>query len=297
MRTAKRSANADPNPTCEHFELNRPVEKQLIISRRCQEKRAGRAICRIVYPHGVTIETIARISVVSEETVRRAIRNEQGDNVAKDYYYAHLVDQTYMKNYPPFRSYASYTSATTTTRRQTRKAVPRASGGKDVSAGHLKPERVPSEAREDSEHSVEKMKTQKSEMAMGQVIDLSEDTPPPNTLVEEKKSPISRPKEEPNQESQVYQWPAPPGRGGSCTSQSTVNDTEMEQEIIQEPLLMHQFLLDVGGFDLSSWEAEFQAKGISSMSHVVTIAKWPEDKLVKSLSKLFPDMSEINDSP
>ncbi|KAJ7499844.1 hypothetical protein FB451DRAFT_1385513 [Mycena latifolia] len=95
------------NPTCENFAKNRPVEKRLLISSRLFDQRpldrAGRAICRIVYAHGVKIEAIARISCVSEETgVRRALQNQplfnqSPDTIEKDYSY---VGEEYLEQYP-----------------------------------------------------------------------------------------------------------------------------------------------------------------------------------------------------
>ncbi|KAJ7775721.1 hypothetical protein DFH07DRAFT_1056851 [Mycena maculata] len=102
------------NPTCEHFARNRPVEKHFVISPRLFDQRcldrAGRAICRIVYAHGVKIETIAHISCVSDDTVRRALQNkprfdEQPDTIENDYAY---VDPEYSVQYPPISSHQSH---------------------------------------------------------------------------------------------------------------------------------------------------------------------------------------------
>jgi hypothetical protein len=59
-------------------------------------------------------------------------------------------------------------------------------------------------------------------------------------------------------------------------------------------LSIHQFLSNVGGFDLSNWQKDFESKGLSSVKTLAIIAKWQEQKLARSLSKLFPEMPDIH---
>ncbi|KAJ7165631.1 hypothetical protein C8R43DRAFT_987139 [Mycena crocata] len=54
------------------------------------------------------------------------------------------------------------------------------------------------------------------------------------------------------------------------------------------------FLNNVGGFDLTGWKDDFEVKGLSSLDVLRVIGKWDEQKLSRSLLKLFPGMSEIH---
>lgn len=112
------------NPTPSHFARNTPVELHPPVSSRLLDQRyapqhlylsvrlkapfwtrhldrEGRAICRIVYAHGLGIQFIASVFCVSEETVIRAIENKQSseehDKAENDYYY---VNNEYRNQYP-----------------------------------------------------------------------------------------------------------------------------------------------------------------------------------------------------
>ncbi|KAJ6591242.1 hypothetical protein DFH09DRAFT_1139088 [Mycena vulgaris] len=55
------------------------------------------------------------------------------------------------------------------------------------------------------------------------------------------------------------------------------------------------FLKNVGGFDLSQWQETFKKKGLPSMGDLSTLACLDEERLVKTLTKLFADqMAEVH---
>jgi hypothetical protein len=56
------------------------------------------------------------------------------------------------------------------------------------------------------------------------------------------------------------------------------------------------FLRNVGGFDLSQWQETFREKGLRNMGDLATLAGLNEDKLLKTLTKLFAghNMAEVH---
>ncbi|KAJ7481755.1 hypothetical protein FB451DRAFT_1237060, partial [Mycena latifolia] len=94
------------NPTPAHFARNTPVECHLPVSSRLLHQRhldrEGRAICRIVYAHGLGVQRIANVFCVSEDTIIQALQNnsahEQHDTEEHDYFY---VSEEYRNQYPP----------------------------------------------------------------------------------------------------------------------------------------------------------------------------------------------------
>lgn len=68
--------------------------------------REGRAICRIVFAHGMGIQYIASVFCVAEDTVIQAIENkevedqEEPDNAENDYWY---VSREFRELYPRSR--------------------------------------------------------------------------------------------------------------------------------------------------------------------------------------------------
>ncbi|KAJ6511501.1 hypothetical protein C8R47DRAFT_1095280 [Mycena vitilis] len=93
------------NPAPAHFARNTPVEMHPPLSPRLLKQRhldrEGRAICRIVYAHGIGVQNIANVFCVSEDTVSQAIENkptEKGqDREENDYWY---VSNEYRNQYP-----------------------------------------------------------------------------------------------------------------------------------------------------------------------------------------------------
>ncbi|KAJ7326200.1 hypothetical protein DFH08DRAFT_885047 [Mycena albidolilacea] len=92
------------NPAPVHFAKNSrveipPVSRRLLHQRHLD--REGRAICRIVYSHGIGIETISNVFCVADDTVIRAIENkatdEKHDKAENDYWY---VSAEYREKYP-----------------------------------------------------------------------------------------------------------------------------------------------------------------------------------------------------
>ncbi|KAJ7503464.1 hypothetical protein B0H11DRAFT_2357766 [Mycena galericulata] len=87
------------NPTPSHFAKNNPVETHPPGSRRLLQQRQldreGRAICRIVYTHGIGVERIARVFCVSDDTVIQALENKPGgeeyDKAENDYWYLIII--------------------------------------------------------------------------------------------------------------------------------------------------------------------------------------------------------------
>ncbi|KAF8178167.1 hypothetical protein K438DRAFT_1281017 [Mycena galopus ATCC 62051] len=94
------------NPTPSHFARNKPAEMHPPLSPRLIHQRRldreGRAICRIVYSHGIGIEAISRVFCVSEDTVIQALDNPptspEHDKAENDHWY---VSAEYRKHYPP----------------------------------------------------------------------------------------------------------------------------------------------------------------------------------------------------
>ncbi|KAJ7920708.1 hypothetical protein B0H13DRAFT_2421325 [Mycena leptocephala] len=93
------------NPAPAHFAKNTPVEMHPPVSPRLLQQRhldrEGRAICRIVYAHGIGIQIIANVFCVSEDTVIQAIENKptnkDHDKAENDYWY---VSDEYRNQYP-----------------------------------------------------------------------------------------------------------------------------------------------------------------------------------------------------
>ncbi|KAJ6562508.1 hypothetical protein B0H19DRAFT_1375570 [Mycena capillaripes] len=93
------------NPVPAHFARKMPVEMHPPTSKRLLQQRhldrEGRAICRIVYSHGIGVEIIATVFCVSEDTVIQAIENnptrKEHDNAGNDYWY---VSEEYRNQYP-----------------------------------------------------------------------------------------------------------------------------------------------------------------------------------------------------
>ncbi|KAJ6618762.1 hypothetical protein B0H10DRAFT_2029059 [Mycena sp. CBHHK59/15] len=93
------------NPTPAHFAKNTPVEVHPPASLRLLRQRGldreGRAICRIVYAHGIGIQCIAGVFCVSDETVIQAIENKPSDGghdkAENDYWY---VSSEFKNQYP-----------------------------------------------------------------------------------------------------------------------------------------------------------------------------------------------------
>ncbi|KAJ7286122.1 hypothetical protein C8J57DRAFT_658048 [Mycena rebaudengoi] len=98
------------NPTPAHFAKNAPVELHPPVSLRLLRQRnldrEGRAICRIVFAHGMGIQYIASVFCVAEDTVIQAIENkevedqEEPDNAENDYWY---VSREFRELYPRSR--------------------------------------------------------------------------------------------------------------------------------------------------------------------------------------------------
>ncbi|KAF7342092.1 hypothetical protein MVEN_01796500 [Mycena venus] len=94
------------NPAPAHFARNTPVEIHPPVSPRLLQQRhldrEGRAICRIVYSHGIGIEIIAGVFCISEDIVIQAIENKPTDKThdkaENDYWY---VSAEYRNQYPP----------------------------------------------------------------------------------------------------------------------------------------------------------------------------------------------------
>ncbi|KAJ7692455.1 hypothetical protein B0H17DRAFT_541081 [Mycena rosella] len=88
------------NPTCANFENRVPVKKVIVVGHKVLN-RTGRAICRIVHPHGWSIESLAYIFGVSTASVMRAIANTRylpRDNIQEDY---ERVDPEFKVKFPP----------------------------------------------------------------------------------------------------------------------------------------------------------------------------------------------------
>ncbi|KAJ7477336.1 OPT oligopeptide transporter protein-domain-containing protein [Mycena latifolia] len=90
------------NPTCANFVRKEPVKKVIVVGRSKKVlNRTGRAICRIVHPHGWSITSIALIFGVSHTSIARAIDNVKylpRDNTAEDY---DRVDPEFKTMFPP----------------------------------------------------------------------------------------------------------------------------------------------------------------------------------------------------
>ncbi|KAJ7248160.1 hypothetical protein B0H12DRAFT_1124090 [Mycena haematopus] len=101
------------NPTPTHFaknkstELHPPISPRLLQQRRLD--REGRAICRVVYSHGIALEKIAKVFCVSEDTVIDALKNKptnpDHDNAENDYWY---VSAEYRHQYPPLSEHEDH---------------------------------------------------------------------------------------------------------------------------------------------------------------------------------------------
>ncbi|KAK7042256.1 hypothetical protein R3P38DRAFT_2889398 [Favolaschia claudopus] len=106
------------NPAPSHFAKNTPIEMHPPVSPRLLQRRSldreGRAIARIVFAHGIRVQTIARVCAVSDETVISAIENKattkDHDKAENDYFY---VSAEYRNQYPPLPN--SKTAPPTTT--------------------------------------------------------------------------------------------------------------------------------------------------------------------------------------
>ncbi|KAJ7248166.1 hypothetical protein B0H12DRAFT_1124137 [Mycena haematopus] len=89
------------NPTPAHFARNKPTEKHPPVSPRLLQQRRldreGRAICRIVYSHGIALDMIAKVFCVSEDTVIEALKNADHDKAENDHWY---VSAEYRHQYP-----------------------------------------------------------------------------------------------------------------------------------------------------------------------------------------------------
>ncbi|KAJ7165091.1 hypothetical protein C8R46DRAFT_304331 [Mycena filopes] len=93
------------NPAPSHFARNMSVELHPPVSPRLLQQRyldrEGRAICRIVYSHGIGIQLIASVFCVSEDAVIQAIANKpshgERDKAENDYWY---VSNEYRNQYP-----------------------------------------------------------------------------------------------------------------------------------------------------------------------------------------------------
>ncbi|KAJ7068959.1 hypothetical protein B0H15DRAFT_138897 [Mycena belliarum] len=113
------SPDGRTNPTPVHFARNIPVEIHPPVSSRLlhqrQLDREGRAICRIVYAHGIGVQFIASVFCVAEDTVIQAIQNnasnEKGDTEEHDYFY---VSKAYRNQYPPMPKSGERQSSETT---------------------------------------------------------------------------------------------------------------------------------------------------------------------------------------
>jgi hypothetical protein len=55
-------------------------------------------------------------------------------------------------------------------------------------------------------------------------------------------------------------------------------------------------LKNIGGFDLSKWQETLASKGLRNMGDLTTLASLDEEKLVKTLTRLFADqeMAEVH---
>ncbi|KAJ7701884.1 hypothetical protein B0H17DRAFT_1327498 [Mycena rosella] len=124
------------NPTPAHFARNTPVEFRPPVSPRLlhqrQLDREGRAICRIVYAHGLGAQSIARVFCVSEDKVIQAIQNESShqlhDTEEHDYFY---VSKEYRDQYPSLAKPVEQRSSNTNTKKA------RSSGGAQPKAHPL----------------------------------------------------------------------------------------------------------------------------------------------------------------
>ncbi|KAJ7916303.1 hypothetical protein B0H13DRAFT_1871353 [Mycena leptocephala] len=264
------------NPTCENFKQNRPVEKRFIISPRLHEQRpldrAGRGICRIVYAHGLSIQKIAHISCVSEETVRRAIQNknlfdEAPDTIEKDYFY---VNPEYLEQYPPLGSNGG---------RLMPMHRPRDRNHRSMLVKPAQSKGLASDGPKRGHAATPPVECPTSyESATAEII---------NILLRDKDKDLQHAKETVSKKSthisiNKSKRPQPP----KCNQNGKLD--------LSSILSIHQFLSNVGGFDLSNWQKDFESKGLSSVKTLAIIAKWQEQKLARSLSKLFPEMPDIH---
>ncbi|KAJ7026577.1 hypothetical protein C8F04DRAFT_1399976 [Mycena alexandri] len=93
------------NPVPAHFAGNTSVEMHPPVSPRLLQQRyldrEGRAICRIVFAHGIGVQFIANVFCVSEDAVIQAIENKpshgENDKAEHDYWY---VSNEYRNQYP-----------------------------------------------------------------------------------------------------------------------------------------------------------------------------------------------------
>ncbi|KAJ7108197.1 hypothetical protein C8R44DRAFT_744143 [Mycena epipterygia] len=93
------------NPRCSNFENNRPVSKTLTVPTGRYTRvlnRQGRAICRIVHPHGWTAAQICHI-FGTRKAVRKALLNTYSppDRTSEDYDY---VEAEFKEKYPPLKT-------------------------------------------------------------------------------------------------------------------------------------------------------------------------------------------------
>ncbi|KAJ7662342.1 hypothetical protein B0H17DRAFT_1093715 [Mycena rosella] len=91
------------NPTCWHFEKNRPVTKVIEVKMGQHVRllnREGRAICRIIHAQGRPAVQIATIFGISQNAIARAIANSYTppDDASADYDH---VDPEFKVKYPP----------------------------------------------------------------------------------------------------------------------------------------------------------------------------------------------------
>ncbi|KAJ7108987.1 hypothetical protein C8R43DRAFT_1043414 [Mycena crocata] len=106
--TYNRENESRPNPTCWHFERNKPVVAPEPFSQGKKTKvralnKQGRAICRIVFQYGWTATGLARIFGLPLSAINNALTNSYSppDTVAEDY---HWVGGEWLEKYPPLVS-------------------------------------------------------------------------------------------------------------------------------------------------------------------------------------------------
>ncbi|KAJ7090745.1 hypothetical protein B0H15DRAFT_836757 [Mycena belliarum] len=95
------------NPTCGHFEDNRPVTKTIDVKLGHYTRilnREGRAICRIMFSYRWSHAEIAFIFGIKANAVSRALQNTytRRDDVSQDYSH---VDPEFRIKFPPSRDY------------------------------------------------------------------------------------------------------------------------------------------------------------------------------------------------
>ncbi|KAJ7726912.1 hypothetical protein B0H16DRAFT_1591737 [Mycena metata] len=108
------------NPAPAHFARNTSVDLHPPVSPRLLQQRyldrEGRAICRIVFAHGIGVQLIANVFCVSEDAVIQAIENKpshgENDKAEHDYWY---VSNEYRNQYPSLSKLAAANGDQTTT--------------------------------------------------------------------------------------------------------------------------------------------------------------------------------------